>query len=101
MHTYLLRRIPEEVWARAKRVAAARGITLRELLLSILRDPPEERVHTYLFRRIPRDVWDRAKRVARARATTVRELLLAALRELPESPTPAGGRGIPFKSPRK
>lgn len=43
MHTYLLRRIPVEVWRRAKAVAAVRATTLRELILAGLRELPELR----------------------------------------------------------
>jgi hypothetical protein len=38
---YLLRNIPEGLWRRAKAAAALRGVTVRELLLSCLRDLAE------------------------------------------------------------
>ena len=38
---YLLRNIPEGLWRQAKAAAALRGVTVRELLLSCLRDLAE------------------------------------------------------------
>ena len=35
---YLLRNIPEDLWRRAKAAAALKGVTVRELLLSCLRE---------------------------------------------------------------
>jgi hypothetical protein len=35
---YLLRNIPDDLWRRAKAAAALKGVTVRELLLSCLRE---------------------------------------------------------------
>jgi hypothetical protein len=40
---YLLRNVPEGLWRQAKAAAALRGVTVRELLLSCLRDLAEAR----------------------------------------------------------
>jgi hypothetical protein len=38
---YLLRNVPEDLWRQAKAAAALKGVTVRELLLSCLRELAE------------------------------------------------------------
>jgi hypothetical protein len=42
---YFLRNVPEDLWRRAKAAAALKGMTIRELLLSCLRELAEPSGH--------------------------------------------------------